>query len=195
MPSRTGNVTYTLRFKAGGLDQSASGSFTAVESKRSGIVRVDREYPFHFVREGAAQHYFWNGTTAYFMAGWRSEKTIEDILERYRVYGVNEVRVALSGRVKDGRAWFENVFPTKEFSFFVCPWLAANPDNLANPQLDATRLDVSYWRHFETLLRAARERDICISVISTSMAIGPVPIPSAKTPWAARARNSTIDMQ
>ena len=165
MPSHAGKVTYTLHLKAGALEQSAAGSFTSVESKRPGIVRVDREHPFHFVREGSGEHYFWNGTTAYFLAGWRREKTIEDILERYRAYGVNEVRVALSGRVKDGRAWFENVFPTKDFSFFICPWLAAAPENLANPELAATRFDVSYWRHFEALLRAARERDICISVI------------------------------
>jgi hypothetical protein len=164
MPSKPGRYTYTLHFKSAHFERTAGGAFVASASRRKGAVEVDPGAAFHFVWQNG-EHYFWNGTTAYFLAGWREDSTIAAILERLYKYGVTEARVALSGRVKDGRAWFENVFPTNDFSFFLCPWVANKPEDLEHPELDASRFNVSYWQHFERMLREARERNICVSVV------------------------------
>jgi hypothetical protein len=71
----------------------------------------------------------------------------------------------LSGRVKDGRAWFEDVYPTEKFSFLLNPWVARNPASVEQPEFDVTRFNVEYWQKWERLLQHARSKDMAVSVI------------------------------
>ena len=85
-----------------GFDAEQEGKFTAKDAKRRGLIRVDREHPFHFIWEGTGEHYFWNGTTTYWLMGWDDE-TIRRNIDRLHRLRVNRMRVAICGRVKNGR--------------------------------------------------------------------------------------------
>ena len=67
MPSKSGSYTFHVTFKSGAVAQAYSGTFTAVDQRRRGPLRVDPAYPWHFVWEGTGEHYFFNGTTAYWL--------------------------------------------------------------------------------------------------------------------------------
>lgn len=165
MPDRVGRYSYVIQFWANGAPRSFAGNFEATDGKRRGITRVDKAFPWHFIWEGTGEHYFWNGTTTYSLMGW-DEATIRQSIDRLHKLKVNRLRVAInSARVKDGMAWFEPVFPTKNFSFLLNPWLAARPDSVDNPGFDITRFNIEYWQKYERLLAYARERDVIISAI------------------------------
>lgn len=164
MPTKPGTYTYTVTYRAGGKTARHSGSFRAVNGRRRGLVRVDPKYPWHFVWEGTGEHYFWNGTTAYFLMGW-DDATIRQVIDRLHRLKVNRIRVAISGRVKDGQAWFEHVYPTDKFTFLLNPWVAQRPDSVENPGFDVTRFNVAYWQKYDRLLKYARDRDVIISVV------------------------------
>lgn len=125
---------------------------------------MDKEHPWHFLWEGTGEHYFWNGTTTYWLLGWDDE-TIRGNIDRLARLKVNRLRVAINGRVKDGRAWYENVFPTEKFSFRMNPWVAQRPDSVEDPGFDVTRFNLPHWRKIERMLRYARDKDVVISII------------------------------
>lgn len=127
-------------------------------------MRVDKQYPWRFRWEGTGEHYFWNGTTAYFLAGCDDE-TIRQSIDRLHRLKVNRLRVTLNGRVKDSRVWFENVLPTSKFTFLISPWVAARPQSVEDPGLDSRRFNLPHWQKFDPLLRYAREKDMVVSVI------------------------------
>ena len=81
MPSEPGRYDYTITCRWGTEETLHSGSFSAVASRRRGILRVDAEYPEHFVWQGTGEHYFWNGTTTYYLMGWDDE-TIRRSIDR-----------------------------------------------------------------------------------------------------------------
>lgn len=164
MPSQPGRYNYSVTYRHGSFEARHEGSFTAKKGKRRGIVRVDPQHPWHFVWEGTGEHYFYNGTTAYFLAGW-DEDQIRNNLDRLAALKVNRIRAAICGRVRDGLAWYEHVYPTERFSFLLNPWVAGRPDSVENPEFDVTRFNVDYWRKWDALLRHARDLDIVISVI------------------------------
>jgi hypothetical protein len=164
MPAKPGTYAYTVTYHEGTFEQTHRGSFQARDARTKGIVRVDPEFPAHFRWEGTQERYFWNGTTAYWLAGWDDE-TIRQILDRFERLKVTRVRAALNGRVKDGRAWFENIYPTDKFTFLLNPWVAQNPDSVEQPGFDVTRFNVAYWQKWERLLAYARSKDIVVSVI------------------------------
>jgi hypothetical protein len=164
MPRVPGAYGFEVRYAHGGGWAVHRGTFIARDGKRRGLLAVDRAHRFHFVWEGTGEYYFWNGTTAYFLAGWDDE-TIRASLDRLARLKVNHVRVALSGRVKDAREWYEPVVPTPRFSFLLSPWAAARPQSVESPGFDVTRFNVEYWQKYERLLRHARERDVIVSVI------------------------------
>jgi len=91
MPSQPGDYTYSITYRHGDFERVYNGSFKAVEGKRSGILRVDSNYPWHFIWEGTREHYF-NGTTAFWVMGWRDERIIDNCLDRLRRLG--HMRVA-----------------------------------------------------------------------------------------------------
>jgi hypothetical protein len=75
--------------------------FTQENSRRppivaKGPIRVDAKYPWHFVWEGTGEHYFFNGTTAFWLMGWRDERVITNAIDRLRNMKINRLpRVAL----------------------------------------------------------------------------------------------------
>jgi hypothetical protein len=164
MPTRARRHTYSVEYQDGAFQASYSGEFTARDAGRRGLVRVDPEYPWHFIWEGTGEHYFYNGTTAYWLVGWDDEN-IRRNLDRLHSLQVTRVRSALMGRVQNGRAWYENVFPTEEFSFLLNPWVAERPDSVEQPGFDVTRFNVAHWQKYERLLRHARGLDMVVSVI------------------------------
>lgn len=164
MPSIAGNYTYVVNYREAALTRSYEGRFEAIDAKKRGVLRVDAEYPSHFRWEGTQERFFWNGTTAYWLAGWDAE-TIGQIVDRFDRLKVTRLRAALSGRVEDGRAWFEDVYPTEKFSFLLNPWEAKNPKSVKSPEFDVTRFNVGYWQKWEHLLESARAKDIAVSVI------------------------------
>lgn len=164
MPTKAGDYSYSVRYRQGEYERKHSGRFTAKDANRRGIVRVDKEHPWHFVWEGTGEHYFYNGTTTYWLMGWDDEQIRKNI-DRLSSLKVNRLRVAINGRVKDGRAWYENVFPTDRFKFVMNPWGAERPDSVEKPGFDVTRFNISHWQKIERMLRHAREKDMVISII------------------------------
>ena len=164
MPSKPGTYDYTVNYREGAFEKTHQGTFQAKDAKKKGVVRVDPEFPAHFQWDGSKERFFWNGTTTYWLAGW-DDDTIRQSIDRLDKLKVTRIRAALSGRVKDGRAWFEPVVPTDKFSFFLEPWVARNPSSLEKPDFDVTRFNLAYWQKWERLLAHARSKDIVVSVI------------------------------
>jgi hypothetical protein len=166
MPSKAGEHSFTLTCAPQtGAPITHSGQFTAQPGKVPGTVLVDPEHPFHFIREGAGRHWFWNATTTYQLLAW-DEDTIAESVDRLAKLGVNRIRVALAGRTPDGKRWNEPlVTRTEKFAFKMEPWVAARPGNLEDPGYDTTRFNLNLYRKAEGLLRRCRERDIVVSLI------------------------------
>jgi hypothetical protein len=164
MPTGPGVHQYSVTYRQGDFETKHAGSFTARDGGRRGLVRVDPEHPWHFLWEGTGEHYFWNGTTTYFLMGW-DDQTIRQVLDRLHRLKVNRVRVVITGRVKDGQAWMEHVYPTDSFTYLLNPWVAARPESLENPGFDVTRFNVAHWQKYDRLLRHARDLDMVVSVI------------------------------
>lgn len=164
MPTRPGPHEYAVTYRQGGAEVVHRGTFEAIDAKRKGIVRVDPAFPAHFQWAGTQERFFWNGTTTYWLAGW-DDATIQQTIDRLDRLKVTRIRAALAGRVKDGQAWFEPVYPTNNFSFRLEPWVARNPASLEQPDFDVTRFNVDYWQKWDRLLEEARRRNLVVSVI------------------------------
>ncbi len=164
MPAEPGVHEYSVTWRHAGAEQTHRGTFTATDGRKRGLLRVDPEYPAHFQWEGTKERYFWNGTTAYWLAGCDDE-AIREALDRLDRLKVTRVRAALSGRVRDGQAWFEPVQPSDRFSFLLEPWVARKAGNVEQPDYDVSRFNVAYWRKWERLLAHARAKDMMVSVI------------------------------
>jgi len=164
MPTQPGNYDYSVTYRCGSYEKKHIGQFTARKGKRRGLVRVDKGHPWHFLWEGTGEHYFWNATTTYWLLGWDDENIRRNIDRLYKLK-VNRQRVAICGRVKNGRAWFENVFPTDKFRFVLNPWDAQIPDSVERPGFDVKRFNISHWQKIERMLRHARDSDMIISII------------------------------
>jgi hypothetical protein len=164
MPAKPGTYSYSVVYRQGAFDTSTQGTFRATDATKKGILRVDPEFPAHFRWEGTQERFFWNATTAYWLAGW-DDDTLRAILDRLDLARITRLRAALAGRVESGRAWFEDVFPTNNFTFLLNPWVAQSPDSVEKPGHDVTRFNIPYWQKWDRLLRHARSRDLVVSVI------------------------------
>ena len=167
MPTQPGRHDYSVTYRRGGAMETHAGSFTARAGQRKGIVRVDREYPNHFVREGSGEHFFWNSTTTYALIGWRDDAVIRESIDRLARLKINRIRAAIvPPRVNSGMQWREPVVTNDaHFSFCVNAWPAARPESVDDPGFGVSRFNVPHWQKFERLLRHARERDVMVSVI------------------------------
>jgi hypothetical protein len=163
MPSTPGGYTYTVVFRQGKFEQTHSGSFRATAGHRRGPIRVDPQYPWHFIWEGTGEHYFFNGTTAYWLVGFRDDRTIEYSIERLHKLKINRMRVLLAGAAN--QMWGEAVMTGENFTMFLRPWIAQAPQSFDHPGIDFARFNVAYWQKWERMLRFARERDMIISVV------------------------------
>jgi len=65
MPTKAGDYDYSVTYRRGAHEVAHKGRFTARKGNRPGLLRVDREHPFHFIYEGTGEHFFWNSTTTY----------------------------------------------------------------------------------------------------------------------------------
>jgi hypothetical protein len=124
---------------------------------------VDPQYPWHFIWEGTREHYFFNGTTAFWPMGWREERFIYSAIERLHGLKINRIRLLLAGAMDTMLG--EPVMTGENFSMMLRPWIAAAPESFDRPGIDYTRFNVPYWQKFERMLRFARDRDMIISVI------------------------------
>ena len=163
MPASPGDYTYAVIYRQGDFEKSSTGRFHASAGHRRGPIRVDPNYPWHFIWEGTGEHYFFNGTTAYWLPGWRDEPIIDNSLERLHRLKVNRLRVLLAGAAN--MFWGEPVMTGENFTMCLRPWIAEAPESLDHPGIDFTRFNTPYWQKWERMLRFARERDVIISVV------------------------------
>jgi hypothetical protein len=163
MPSKAGSYTFHVTVKAGQQTESYSGTFTATDQHLRGPLRVDPAFPWHFIWEGTGEHYFFNGTTAYWLMGWRDERTIQYSIDRLARLKVNRMRVSLSGRTST--AYGEAVMNGPRWNVNISPWPAQNVADFTNPGFDYSRFDLAYWQKFDRMLRYAREKNMVISLV------------------------------
>ena len=163
MPSSPGDYSYSLTYRQGGFETTQAGGFRAADGHRRGPVRVDPQHPWHFVWEGTGEHYFFNGTTAYFLLGWNDERIIQYSIERLHRLKVNRLRVTIAGR--ENVLFGEPVMNGGNFTTYPTPWPAQQADDIYHPGFDYTRFNLEYWRKFDHALRFARDRDMIISLV------------------------------
>jgi Protein of unknown function (DUF4038)/Domain of unknown function (DUF5060)/Putative collagen-binding domain of a collagenase len=163
MPPAAGDYRYFVQYRQNGVNKSSTGTFHAIDRHRRGPIRVDREFPWHFVWEGTGEHYFFNGTTAYWIMGWADEKVIQDSIERLSQLKVNRIRITVAGRTS--RLFGEPVMTGANWTTFLTPWPAEFADDIYHPGFDYTRFHPPYWQKFERTLRFARDKDIVISLV------------------------------
>ena len=163
VPPAAGDYRYGVKFRQGAFERNFTGSFHATETHRNGPIRVDPQYPWHFIWEGTGKHYFFNGTTAYWLTGWKDERIINSSLDRLQRLKVNRVRVTVAGR--SNLFFGEPVMTGNNYSNLPTPWVSERPNDFTHPGFDYTRFDVPFWQKFERMLRHAREDDIIISVV------------------------------
>jgi hypothetical protein len=137
MPSAPGDYSYSVTYQQGEFRKEHSGSFRAVNGNRRGVLRVDPDYPFHFIWEGTGEHYFFNGTTAFFMMGWRDDAVINGIIARLSRLKINRIRPMLAARTS--QFWGEPIVPSQDFQICLNPWVAERPENVTNPGFDYAR--------------------------------------------------------
>ncbi|HEY6991854.1 MAG TPA: DUF5060 domain-containing protein, partial [Bryobacteraceae bacterium] len=163
MPVAPGNYSYSVIYRQGGVEKAHEGTFRAIDKHKSGPIRVDPKYPWHFLWEGTGEHYFFNGTTAFWLMGWRDDRVIRFSIERLQRLKINRIRVLLAGNADI--FWGEKVMTGENFTMALRPWVAKTPESFDNPGIDFTRFNVAYWQKWERMLRFARDRDMIISVI------------------------------
>src|SRR6266404_3068317 len=156
MPSKAGSYTCHVKVTVGQQTESYSGTFTAIDQQLRGPLRVDPAYPWHFVWEGTGLHYFFNGTTAYWLMGWRDERTIQYSIDRLSRLKVNRMRVSLSGRTST--AYGEAVMNGPRWNVNISPWPAQDVTDFTHPGFDYSRFDLAYWQKFDRMLRYAGAR-------------------------------------
>lgn len=163
MPSSPGDYTFKLSYRQGIYEATQSGVFRAIDGHRRGPIRIDPKYPWHFIWEGTGEHYFFSGTTAYFLLGWKDERIIQYSIDRLHRLKVNRLRVTIAGREDDMLG--EPVINSDNFTTYPTPWPAQHGDDMYHPGFDYTHFDVDYWRKFERAVRFTRDRDMTMSLV------------------------------
>jgi uncharacterized protein DUF4038/uncharacterized protein DUF5060 len=163
MPSSPGDYTYSIIYRQGSFETKGTGTFKASAGQRRGPIRVDPKYPWHFIWEGTGEHYFFNGTTTFWLLGWKEERIINYCIERLEKLKINRIRVLLAGA--SSTYWGEPVMTGDGFTYFLRPWIVEAPDRFDHPKIDFSRFDVAYWQKWERMLRFARDHNMIVSVI------------------------------
>lgn len=160
MPAKPGTYDYQIKYREGAFEQTLAGSFTATDDKHKGVLRIDPEYPAHFQWEGTKERFFWNGVTAFGLAGWDSTQ-LAQIIERFDLAKITRLRVALAGAA----SLTTNLPANPTFSAQLAPWVAGQLTTSAQPAFDTTRFDPTFWQQWERILHEARRRDMVVSVV------------------------------
>jgi len=163
MPAVVGTYKFRVTFTQASFTRSLQGEFQAVPSRRRGPLRVDPQYPWHFLWEGTGEHYFFNGTTAYWLLGWKDDRVVQYSIERLHRLKVNRLRVTLAGRTNV--YYGEPIMQSDNFTMDLAPWPSPDPHDFLHPSFDYSRFNVPYWQRFESMLLFARDRDVIISIV------------------------------
>jgi hypothetical protein len=163
MPPMPGDYRYFVEYRQGEGSTTSVGTFHATDGYRRGPIRVDAQYPWHFLWEGTGEHYFFNGTTAYWLMGWSDEQVIRSSIERLHQLKVNRMRVTVAGRTR--QFYGEPVMVGPAWTTFLTPWPAHLAEDIYHPGFDYSRFNVAYWQKFERALRFARDHDMIISLV------------------------------
>jgi hypothetical protein len=163
MPATPGEYTYSVAYRQGDFERTFAGKFHATDGHRRGPIRVDRQYPWHFIWEGTGEHYFFNGTTAFWVMGWRDDKIIRDNIDRLHKLKIDRMRVLIAGTTT--MTWGEPVMTGENFTMLLHPWVVQSPESFENPGTDFTRYNIAYWQKWERMLHYAREHDMIISAV------------------------------
>ncbi len=164
MPTQPGDYSYRVTYKQGQFQKSAKGVFHATDAHRRGSIAVDPQFPWHFVWSGTGEHYFFNGTTAYWLVGWRDDHVIQYSVDRLHRLKVNRMRVTIAGR--EASTFFgEPVMTGDNWTVLIAAWKAENANDPTHPGFDYTRFNVPYWQKFDRMLRFARDRDMIVSLV------------------------------
>jgi hypothetical protein len=163
MPPTPGDYTYSVKFHQGWSTKASTGTFHASDGHHRGPVRIDVQYPWHFVWEGTGEHYFFNGATAYWLMGWQDEKVIQSSIDRLHSLKINRMRVTIAGR--SNLFYGEPVMTGENWTLFITPWPAKLPEDPYHPGFDYSRFDVAYWQKFDRAVQYARDRGMVISLV------------------------------
>jgi hypothetical protein len=167
MPAEKGKHAVKLTFTENGNPAGeASAEFTVDDTKNRGPVQIDKDRPHHFVYAGSGEHYFWNGTTTYWLLGVQDDAKIAEAIDRLAKLKMNRIRVALNARAKDGGRWFEpQVTNSKDFQFRIDPWPAKNKGSVEDPQFDTSRFNIPMWDKLDKLVAHARSKGVIVSIV------------------------------
>jgi hypothetical protein len=163
MPPRPGEYEYHVEYRQGRSISSYDGTFRAVDAHRRGILRVDPAHRWHFIWEGTGEHYFFNGTTAFWLMGWKDESVIQKSIARLHDLEVNRIRVTIAGRTNN--FYGEPAVIGPNWTVDVTAWPARTAEDIFHPGFDYSRFDLSYWQKFERALKFARDRDMIFSLV------------------------------
>ena len=97
MPPAPGDYTYSVEYQQGWSKRTSTGTFHVRNGGRRGPIRVDPQNRWHFIWEGTGEHYFFNGTTAYWLMG-GGMRVIQSAIERLHQLKINRMRVTIAGR-------------------------------------------------------------------------------------------------
>ncbi len=195
MPAAPGDYTYSVEYRQGWSRKTTTGTFHVRNGSRTGPIRIDPEHRWHFVWEGTGEHYFFNGTTAYWLIGWQDDQIIQSSIERLHRLKINRIRVTVAGRTS--LYYGEPIMAGASWTPFITPWPTSRglyylhllgragqrfgmgfgrgvfdsltnlglPEDIYHPGFDYSRFRVAYWQKFERALRFARDRDIIFSLV------------------------------
>jgi hypothetical protein len=195
MPPTPGDYRYSVEYRQAWSKATSVGTFRVRDGRRRGPIAVDPQNRWHFVWEGTGEHYFFNGTTAYWLIGWRDDHVIQSSIERLNQLKVNRIRVTITGRTNV--YYGEPVLPGANWTPFLRPWATSRnlrylhlfgrlgqrlgvdvgremfdylagldeADDINYPGFDYSRFRPSYWQQFERALRFARDRNVIFSLV------------------------------
>ena len=160
MPSKPGHYSYTVSYRQGEFEKNYSGGFDARNNGRKGPIRTAG---WHFIWEGTGEHYFFNGTTAYWIMGWKDERIIRNSIDRLHKLKVNRMRVDVFGRTNT--FYGEPVMNGDSWSVWLAPFAAENPSDFSHPNFDWRKFNVAYWQKYDRMAKFARDRDMIFSLV------------------------------
>ena len=163
MPSKAGDYSFEINFEQGSYNKKFSGTFQATESHRRGPIRVDKDHPWHFVWEGTGEHFFFNGTTAFWLMGWQDERVIQYSIERLHRLSINRMRACIAGRTST--FYGEPVMNGKAWSVWLTPFEAEHTSDFSHPGFNWKKFNVAYWQKYDRMLQFARDHDMIMSLV------------------------------
>jgi len=163
MPPRAGEYKYSVTYRQGAFQKSSTGTFRVVDGYLAGILRDDQKYPWSFIWEGTGKHFFFNGTTAFWLMGWKDDRTIDYSISRLHRLRINRIRVTLAGRTD--KFYGEPVMIGKNWTVDLTPWPAKDTNDFRRPGFDYSRFNVAYWKKWDRMLRFARAENMNISIV------------------------------